>query len=149
MVVFTHPKCEASPLQAAMHTTRAILENAPWAFNPKIGIAEGPFAICVVGPSETETATAMGNTVNLAARCTESPKPHTIKIATDNISAVKKVFENDIWDIRPPELFEPKNMEPVKVVSVHRKTKRVTNFDYFKHVKEEVKYARNMGGDPK
>lgn len=146
MVIFPHTECKLMPLQAAMHTARAMLERDPYAFDPKIGIATGPFAVAIVGSEETATVSAIGHTVNLAARCTESIKnPHTVRIATDDIASVKDVFKNDVWEVFSPELFEPKNMPPVLVVDVHRMTEWVPSFDYLKDLKEKVRFARSHG----
>ena len=109
MVVFPHTECKLPPLQAAMNTARVMLENDPYAFDPKIGIAAGSFAVSVVGTAETVDVSAMGYTVNLAARCAGSTKGlHAISIATDDIGAVEDVFKNDVWELCPPAPFEPK-----------------------------------------
>ena len=55
-----------------------MLENDPYAFSPKIGIASGIFAISIVGTTETYDITAIGHTVNLAARCAEKAKNQTL-----------------------------------------------------------------------
>ncbi len=146
MVVFPYTECKLPPLQAAMHSARAMLELDPYAFSPKIGVAAGPFALAVVGTEGTMTVSAIGHTVNLAARCTGSLKePHIVKIATDDISAVNSVFEDEAWEIRGPDSFEPKNMPTVKVVEVHRKFEWVPNFDYAQEVREKVEFARANG----
>lgn len=146
MVVFLRSECKLPPLQAAMHTARAMLENDPYAFSPKIGIATGPFAVVVFGTQETGDVSAMGHTVNLAARCAGSTRArHTVRIATDDISTVKDVFKDDVWKVGSPKLFNPKNMTPVQVIDVLRMTEWVPNFDYLQDVKEKVRFARAQG----
>jgi class 3 adenylate cyclase len=146
MVVFPQGTCKLPPLIAAMHTTRAMLENDPYAFDPKIGMAAGPFAIGVVGTEETAAVSAIGHTVNLAARCTgRSMGRHTVRIATSDIGAVRDVFKDDVWKVCPPKRFKPKNMSAVKVVDILRLTKWVPAFNYLEDVRARVRSARAQG----
>jgi class 3 adenylate cyclase len=147
MVIFPRNECKLPPFKAAMYTARAMLERDPYAFDPKIGIASGSFAVALVGTQEMANVSAMGHTVNLAARCVGSTKgPHTVRIATEEIATVKEVFgEEKVWKVSSPELFEPKNMATVHVVDVSRKTIWIPNFDYLQDVRQNVKFARTKG----
>lgn len=146
MIIFPHTECKLPPLEAAMHTARAMLENDPWAFDPKIGIAAGSFMIALVGTQTTGSVTAIGHTVNLAARCVGYIKrTHTIKIATSDIDLVKGVFNDEVWEVLSPKQFRPKHMSPVSAIDVFRKTEWVPNFDYLKKVKKNVEWARSKG----
>jgi len=148
MVVFPHTECKEPPLQAAMHTAHAMLKNDPYNFRPKIGIAEGQFVVAVVGTEQSMTASAIGNTVNLAARCTgrSEEESHDVRIAIDKVDIVKKVFKDDcLWEINPPKTFQPKNMSSIEVVDVRRTSENMTMFDYFQNVREYVKSARDQG----
>lgn len=146
MLVFLPSAEGLTPLDAAMQTARAMLADDHFGFDPKMGIASGPLAIALVGTEWTYAASAMGNTVNLAARCCASTRGnHSIRIATSDVQCVKHIFEDNIWRVSPPKLFAPKNMTPVKVVDVERVTKWIPNFDYLDQVKRNVKKARMMG----
>jgi class 3 adenylate cyclase len=146
MVVFPQSEIKLSPLEAAMQTARAMLDFDPYGFDPKIGIANGPFAVALVGTERVAMASAMGNTVNLAARCCCAMKePHTIRIASEDLTGVKQVFQDDRWDVRNPSSFDPRNMASVHVIDVFRRTEWIANFDYFQDIRESVKYAREKG----
>lgn len=145
MVVFPHSECQLPPLKAAMLSARAMLENDP-CFNPKIGIAHGCFAVAIIGTLEVKSVTAMGNTVNLAARCAGSIcAPHTIKIAIDDIGIAHDVFESDVWDISSPITFKPENMLPVQVIEVRRTTDVIRSSDYYRELKKKIIFARENG----
>jgi hypothetical protein len=68
-----------------------------------------------------------------------------VRIATDQVQPVRDVFAGDRWEIRPPELFEPKHMAPVHVVDVKHTTKWEPTFSYLLEVREKVKEARARG----
>ena len=145
MVVFPQAGARILPLVAAMQTARALLTHDLYGFNPKIGIASGEFAIALVGTQETATVSAMGQVVNLAARCSGSAAAHSVRIATDQLPPVQDVFAGDPWEIRPPELFEPKHMAPVSVVDVRHTTKWEPTVSYLLEVREKVREARERG----
>lgn len=145
MVVFPQAGARNLPLVAAMQTASALLAHDLYGFNPKIGIASGEFAIALVGTQETATVSAMGQVVNLAARCSGSAEAHSVRIATDQVQPVRDVFAGDRWEIRLPELFEPKHMAPVHVVDVKHTTKWEPTFSYLLEVREKVKEARARG----
>jgi class 3 adenylate cyclase len=145
MVVFPEAGARLQPLMAAMQTARALLAHDHYGFNPKIGIAFGELAIALVGTQETATVSAMGQVVNLAARCSGSAEPHSIRIATDHIQPVQEVFSGSPWEVQPPELFEPRHMAPVHVVDVRRTTRWEPAHSYLDEIKERVKEARMRG----
>ena len=146
MVVFVPSAEGLGTLDAALQTARAMLTEDHFGFDPKMGIAAGPLAIAWVGTERTCVASAMGNTINLAARCCANTKGrHSIRVATSDVQRVKSVFKDDRWRVSPPEQFTPKNMAPVQVVDVERLTEWIPNFDYLEQVKQTVKQARAMG----
>ncbi len=145
MSVFIQNECEQEPLKATILTAKAMLGNDSFAFNPKIGIAEGPFVISLIGSTKNMEASAMGNIVNLASRCTSKLPAHSMRIATDNIEFIKEIFIEDVWNISEVKDFSPKNMNPVKVIDVVRVSEFVPQFDYMAEIKENVEYAQNEG----
>lgn len=148
MMVFPRSKCEIGPLEAALRTASAMLAHDPYAFEPKIGIAAGPFAIALTGTHTTRAISAVGHTVNLAARCVQAARePKTIKVATDDLELIARVFQDQVndWEVSGPSEFEPKNMAPVQVVHVRRKPMWIPNFDFLADVREMVALARKDG----
>ncbi len=145
MSVFIQTECKQEPLKAAILTAKAMLSNDPFGFDPKIGIADGPFVISLIGSTKNMEVSAMGNTVNLAARCTSELPAHSIRIATDNIEFIKDIFTDRVWNVGEIKEFSPKNMKAVKVIDVVRESEFVPQFDYMEEIKENVKYAENQG----
>ncbi len=147
MVVFPRSECKLSPLQAAMKTARTMLKFDPYAFDPKIGIASGSFAVSVVGTEHTASVSAMGPAVNLAARCTSDiSHRHSVKIATADTADVSAVFRDDkVWEVSSPKPFIPQNMPRVQVVDVRRMTEFVPTFDCLDDVRNKVTFAREQG----
>ncbi len=145
MSVFIQNECKQEPLKAAILTAKTMLSNDPFAFNPKIGIAEGPFIISLIGSTKNMEVSAMGNTVNLAARCTSDLPAHSMRIATENIELIKEILTEDVWNMSEIKDFFPKNMNAIKVIDVVRGSEFVPQFDYIAEIKENVKYAENQG----
>src|SRR3989338_8322146 len=101
-----------------------MLAYDPYAFEPKIGIAVGPLAIALFGTHTTRAISAVGHTVNLAARCVQATRePRTIKVATDDLDLIARIFQDQVndWEISGPSEFKPKNMDPVELVHIRRK----------------------------
>lgn len=147
MIIFPHTECMFPPLESAILTAKAMLENDPFAFSPKIGIASGIFAVSIVGTTETYDITAIGHTVNLAARCAgEVKKSNSVRVATEDLNVIKKTFNDyNYWNISSPIEIEPKNMKKVKVIDIERKTIWIPNFNYEQKVKDNVRVARKSG----
>lgn len=148
MIVFPRGKCEIDPLEAALRTAGAMLAHDPYAFEPKIGIAAGPFAIALVGTQITRAISAVGHTVNLAARCAQAVRePKTIKAATNDLKLIARVFQDQIndWEVSGPSEFKPKNMAPVEVAHIRRKPMWTPNFAFLTDVRRMVALARKSG----
>jgi len=148
MMVFPRNKCEIDPLEAALRTASAMLAHDPYAFEPKIGIAAGPFAIALVGTHTTRAISAVGHTVNLAARCVQAARePKTIKVATDDLELIARVFQDQVndWEVSGPSKFEPRNMALAQVVHIRRKPMWTPNFDFLAGIREIVAQARKNG----
>lgn len=145
MIVFIKSLCSIDPIKAAMMTAKKILDYDMFSFSPKIGIAAGEFVISLVGSTEFATVSAIGNTVNLAARCVGQLEAKTIRIATKDDIMVKEIFNGHEWNISTVNNFEPKNMDKTKVIDVQRITKWILNTDYKEIIAKNVKYARNNG----
>lgn len=148
MMVFARSECRMPPFRAALCTARAMLGFDPYAFEPKIGIAAGPLAVALIGTQATRTVSAIGRTVNLAARCVQSAGgPKSIRVVTDDLTIISELFQDQIneWDVQGPTSFKPRNMDPVQVVDIYHKVKQVPNFDFLHDVHEMVKFARDHG----
>lgn len=147
MMVFPCDEVEGDPLEVAMRTALAFLDFDPFAFDPKIGIAEGPFAISLVGTSTTGTISAMGHIVNLAARCSKGDLgPRSVRVATEKVDAVKRIFTDPHgkWKIQE-ENFEPKNMPLVRAVVVERQSRWYPQFKYEEWIAGHARRARETG----
>ena len=145
MMVFPRSKCGIDPLEAALRTASAMLTYDPYAFEPKMGIAGGPLAIALVGTQTTRAISAVGHTVNLAARCVQaSHVPRSIKVATDDLDLIGRVFEDQVndWEVSGPSEFKPKNMDALQVVQIRRKPMWIPNFDFLADIREMVAQAR-------
>jgi class 3 adenylate cyclase len=145
MAVFIQSECKQEPLKAAILTAKAMLSNDPFTFGPKIGIAEGPFVVSLIGSTKNTEVSAMGNTVNLAARCTSETPTHSIRIAIDNFEFIKDIFTDHVWNVSEVKEIKPKNMKTVKVIDVVRESEFVRQFDFMKEIKKNVKFAENQG----
>ncbi len=148
MMVFPRSKCEIDPVEAALRTASAMLTHDPYAFEPKIGIARGPLAIALVGTQTTRAISAVGHTVNLAARCVQaSNEVRSINVATDDLDLIGRVFEEQIndWEVSGPSEFKPKNMDATQVVQIRRKPMWSPNFDFLEDIREMVAQARKSG----
>lgn len=146
MCVFLPGECVGPPLEAALRTAYAFLDRDAFAFYPKIGIASGPLAVTLVGTESNSFVTAMGHTVNLAARCAGGIVEKSIRIATDDATVVADLFKGPEWEVS--ELHEEKLKgidEKVSVMDVERTTFRAFNFDYWADVRKRAKFAREHG----
>ena len=147
-MVFPRGQCNIDPLEAAICTASAMLSYDPYAFEPKIGIAAGPFAIAVVGTHTTRAISAIGHTVNLAARCVQAAsEPRTIKVATDDLEIVARVFQDQVndWEVSGPSPFDPKNMPRAQTVCIRRKPVWAPTFDFLADIRGMVAQARENG----
>jgi class 3 adenylate cyclase len=147
MMVFPWDEVEGDPLEVAIRTALAFLDFDPFAFDPRIGIAEGPFAVSLVGTSTTGTISAMGHIVNLAARCSKGDLgPRSVRVATENVDAVKRIFTepHGNWKVLE-ENFEPKNMPSVRTVVVERQSRWVPQFEYEEWIGAHARRAREAG----
>ena len=148
MIVFPSAKCSGTPLKAGLSSAYVMLGNDFFSFSPKIGIAAGPITIAIVGADEVISVTALGNTVNLAARCTQCvDEPHSIKVATGDLSLVESVFGDDInkWKVEGPREFYPNNMKMTLAVDIRRETEFIQQSDYQTEIVKSAKYAREQG----
>lgn len=158
MIVFPNNGCKCPPLVAAMHTAKAMLDNDPWSFAPRIGIAQGEFAIAMIGAERSLSASAMGNVVNLAARCAACVEyQRSVRVATSDVDAIKEIFADvNRWEVSSIKTFTPKNMDSVDVIDVRSKiiqgpilevsqdgSAEVLN--YRRQMKEDIERARGCG----
>lgn len=147
MMVFPADVCSLSPLEAALRTAKAMLANDPYAFEPKIGIAAGPVAIAVIGTESTGSVTAMGSTVNLAARCVQTvAMPNAVRVAIPDIDIVRAVFaDQSYWEVSRPATPNFRNVGLTEVVDIKRQTVFVPMFDHYDDIRRAVKEARKLG----
>jgi class 3 adenylate cyclase len=147
MIVFPIDTCPTPPLESALRAAHAMLSNDPYAFEPKIGIACGPISVAVVGAESTASVTAMGQTVNLAARCVQTiGTPNAVRVATGDLKLVKIVFgDHGYWQVNQPTLPNLKNIGPTEVVDIRRLTTFVPMFDRFAGVRRAVDQAKKLG----
>ena len=145
MMVFPVTQCKLPPLEAAMRTARDILEEDAFGFDPKFGIAAGPFAVGLVGTEKEHFVSAMGHTINVAARCVQAAvSAKSVTVATDDVATVRAVFGSKVWGVSSVREFAPKNMEPLKVIDAVRRTMRILNFDYEDSIRTDVVWARSQ-----
>ncbi len=148
MVVFPASESDSSPMESALIAARSILANDSYNFAPKIGIASGQIVVAIVGTANLMSVTALGEAVNLAARCVgKVGAPKTIRVATEDAGIIEKVFESETyyWQIEGPTTFKPKNMRTIKVFDITRKSEFIPQFDYVQDIKNGAKFARDHG----
>ncbi len=147
MLVFLPDLCQLPAMEATLKTACRMLEQDMWGFEPRIGVAEGDLAICLVGTERFCQVTAVGHAVNLAARCVQTSEgAKSIRVATDDIVLVGRVFSGEQdWHVCPPRRIQPKNMDWVSVVDIRRLPMWIPNLDYVAHVREQVEVARGAG----
>lgn len=143
MVVFLDDHGPA--LVRAMQVAERMLAHDPYAFAPKIGIAHGQLAVAWVGTYATPRVTAIGSTVNLAARCVGGLGAGQVRIATSEHQAVAEVFSDMPWQVGPVEPFEPKNMPTTEVINVERQAVWVPTFDIMSNLRDWIAMARESG----
>ena len=145
MVVFPHSECSIEPIRAAMRAARSMLGFDFYDYQPKIGVATGPFAIALVGTEATHSPSAMGETVNVAARCAATTDSCCVGIATDDRRIVSEEFDDATWDVTGPHEVELKNMGRRDIVVARRVTEWIPQFDVLQQVKDAVSAARRQG----
>lgn len=148
MVVYPADVVNEPPLEAAIRSALRMLAHDPWAFEPKIGIADGPLAIALLGTEGNMAVSAMGNTVNLAARCAQSvPAGREMRVATGDTDLLSELTKGDpsAWEISPPTTILPKNMRPVEVIDVHCTSQWVPMLGFEELARERVAAARKQG----
>lgn len=143
MIVFASEFNAEDPLESALRTARTILDADTFAFEPKIGIAQGEFLIAAVGTRQRFDVSAIGHTVNLAARCVGKAEPALIKVASTNRQMVERIFEGEMWEIQGPTSEEFKNVGSAEVLSIRRMGFRILSFDYEQMVRDAVANAQN------
>lgn len=145
MMVFLHDECTSPPLSAAMETAKMMIRHDSYAFEPRIGIAVGAFAVVLVGTCQTRGVSVIGPTVNLAKRCCEKAGGRRcIRVASDDVTAVEDVFTED-WEISESFVFEPRNMPPINAIDLSCNVRHVPQFDYLEEVRANVRLARDSG----
>lgn len=126
MIVFVPELGATDPLLSALCTARALLGPDLFNFKPKIGIATGEFVVGKVGYTDHFSFSAVGFTVNLAARCVSGLEPRRIRVATGSRDAVETVFGNDDgWRIEGPRSEEFDGTGSVSIVEVIQTTMRL------------------------
>jgi len=148
MVVFLESQCGADPSRAALTAAQTMLESDAYNFAPKIGVASGPLFIACVGTRHSRSVTAIGNTVNIAARLVgDIQHPHTIRVGVESLPLVKALFTTSTsrWSISEPFGFKAKNVGVLEVVDISRQTEWVPTFDYWEDAKKAEKLAREHG----
>ncbi len=138
MMVFPADTCDGLPLKAALSAARRFIDYDVWDFRPRVGVAVGDFVIGIVGPLEKDyddnfrltDITAVGNTVNIAARCVQTlGNNKTVRVATSDIELVRTVFPSrpssngghirrDVWNIDGPKEVEAKNVGCITVIDI-------------------------------
>lgn len=149
MVVFAKEMGIEDPLLAALKTAKAILDPDLFAFEPHIGIAHGEFIISAVGTIDYYEASAIGHTVNLAARCVSSAQSRQIRIASRDLEKVNTVFSENggKWQIEGPDSVELENVGQVEVITASKRTIRLTTRDYVQIAREGVAESKRLETD--
>jgi class 3 adenylate cyclase len=147
MLVFPADECEGEPLRAAIHAAHAMLDGDAFGFSPKIGIAHGRVTIAIVGTNDAMSVTALGETVNLAARCVQGLETQTIRVATEDTKLAASIFDTQSqrWSICGPCGFTPKNMDKTQVLIIERNTVFVPQFNYREDLRKAATFARENG----
>jgi class 3 adenylate cyclase len=148
MVIYLESQCSNEPSVAAITAAKKMLENDAFNFTPKIGIASGPVFIGCVGTKHSPFVSAMGNTVNIAARLAGGiVKPCTIRVGTDLLPAIQDVFTTTTssWSISEPFNFSAKNLGTIEVVDILRQSEWVRCVNYWEEAEEAENLAREHG----
>ena len=143
MIIFTSEFNAQDPLESALRTAKTILDADAFAFEPKVGIAQGEFLIAAVGTRQHFDVSAIGHTVNLAARCVGKTEPSLIKVASTDRQLVEDIFEDEMWEIQGPTFEEFKNIGSTEVISIQRMGFRILSFDYEQMVRDAVASAED------
>lgn len=146
MLVFPRTEVQLRPVEAAMRTAKAIRRRNFLEFNPNIGIATGTIAIAFVGTNRMANVSAMGHTVNLASRCVPKKKPG-VQMAIDDLAAVRSVFSEDMWIVKPVILEDLKGLPPVRAVHVANDPRppMLSREEIIRYVKQYVAQQREQG----
>jgi class 3 adenylate cyclase len=152
MVVFLSPFCQGSPTHAAFAAAHRMLENDPYGFAPRIGIASGPLFVGLAGTQKTMSATVIGAAVNAAARFLSglkaaqelAPRP-AICVDAELEQHVRSVIDPLSWSVGAPRSYEAKNMTTFSVIDVTRNSDSVPQFDYWEAARETERFAREHG----
>jgi len=143
MIIFASDFDEKDPLESALRTAKIIVETDLFPFEPRIGVASGEFLIATVGTRQRFEVSAIGHTVNLAARCVGKAEPSLIKIATTNRELIGKIFEDESWRGEGSQSEELKNVGKAEVITIRRKGFRILSFDYEQMVRDAVADAQD------
>jgi class 3 adenylate cyclase len=143
MIIFASDFAEKDPLDSALRTAKMILEADLFAFEPKIGVASGDFLIAAVGTRQRFDVSAIGHTVNLAARCVGKAEPSLIKIATTDRELTGRIFEHESWEIEGPQSEDLKNVGKAEIITIRRNGFRILSFDYEQMVRNAVADAQD------
>lgn len=125
MIIFAPAFGAVDSLKSALQTAKRILEDDAFSFDPKIGIASGPFLVAAIGTRKRFDVSVIGHIVNLAARCVSQSNVATVKAATSEREIVDEVFgsENNLrWKIEGPRFEEFKNVGSTEVITIRRTT---------------------------
>lgn len=148
MVVFLPANCSEEPVTAAVKAAHRMLDSDSYGFAPKIGVAEGPLFVACVGTKRSLSVTALGHTVNVAARMVSGVKaPQTLRVGAELSRMVADVFglPNPRWELSDPFSFSARNIGDLEVVDVVKHSITVKTFDYWADAAEAEKLARDKG----
>jgi hypothetical protein len=139
MIVFSRAFGSDDPLAEAITAARQFGDHDAFAFSPHIGIACGTVTVGYVGTSVRYNCSVFGRPVAMAARCAsvrpEGPAAVSIVLpadewgsrAFDDLFPPRQVAtsENPVhvpssWEMRSSREVTPKNMSPVKVLSIEK-----------------------------
>lgn len=133
MAVFIKGHSSSAPFETALRCAKGIYETDVWGFRPHIGVAYGPIALAIVGSKFVLSASAMGHTVNVAARCASSvPENAQIRAAITDASAVQTVFggPDNAWIATQPFVAKDlKNVGDVTLIDLEHTLLRTIPFD--------------------
>jgi class 3 adenylate cyclase len=143
MIIFTSKFNAEDPLESALRTAKTILDADVFAFEPKIGIAQGEFLIAAVGTRQRFDVSVIGHTVNLAARCVGKAEPALIMVASTDRQLAEGIFEGEMWEIQGPLSEEFKNVGNTEVITIRRMGFRILSFDYEQMMRDAVANAKD------
>jgi class 3 adenylate cyclase len=153
MVVFLSALCKGDPARIAFAAAHRMLENDPFEFAPRMGIASGRLFIGLVGTGKTLSTTAIGTPVNTAARLLSGLKKAqgttnrpAICVGAEFEQYVRSVVDPNSWSVGLPRSYDAKNMGAFDVIDVTRNTTSImTGFDYWADARDAELFARANG----